>query len=224
MDEHHAKLWVKDKSNQRIVLEKCLKKFHPTASKIAIFMAGIPGAGKTEFVQNTLMEMSDFIPIEHDALVEFIDFYQPENYYKYRSAGSVLVSKLFDECIKHGYDFIFDGTLSHEQSIRNIRKTIHEGYRVNIIYIVQDKAAAWQLTQAREQLKKRAIERKSFLATCHKINKNLLTIFREHKDNSLFSFWIIDKRNGIDSQANLILHNSSIDHTDEIENILAQMV
>lgn len=112
MDEAAAKKWVKDKKNQAAVLAKFFKDFPHTDSKIAFFMAGIPGAGKTEFTEQVLRDsLPLLIPIEHDKLVEYIDGYQPENYYNYRKAGSTLVTEVFNACIKHNYSFIFDGTL-----------------------------------------------------------------------------------------------------------------
>ena len=186
-------------------------------------MAGIPGAGKTEFVNNMHSVLPNFAPIEHDALVEFIEGYRPEDYYQYRKAGSKIVSTIFDLCIKNSYDFVFDGTLSHEQGAKNVRIALKAGYSINIIYIVQDIDKAWELTEAREIVKKRGIEREGFLQTCEKINKNLLNIFIAHKNNSAFTFWVIDKRGATDmANATMILHNHKADHSDEIAMLLSR--
>ena len=106
MDETSAKKWVKDKKNQSAVLAQFFKDFTHTDSKIAFFMAGIPGAGKTEFAEQVLRDsLPLLIPIEHDKLVEYIDGYEPENYYNYRKAGSTLVTEVFNACLKQGYSF-----------------------------------------------------------------------------------------------------------------------
>ncbi len=222
MTEEEAKQWVKDKDNQDKVAAKFFKRHKTSKTKTAFFMAGIPGAGKTEFTQNTMREASPkLIPIEHDQLVEYIKGYKPEAYYNYRKAGSTLVTRIFNDCLKNGYPFVFDGTLSHENGIRNVNKCINEGYRVVIVYIVQEAGAAWELTQARELVKKRAIERKGFIETCNRINANLYKIFKAHKDNPKFSFWIINKQGHIDLRnATAIIHNQELNKAKQIEQAL----
>lgn len=219
MDEYKAKKWVKDKSNQKMVMDKFLKDYPPTHAKIALFMAGIPGAGKTEFAENTIREATPaFLPIEHDKLVEYIDTYRPENYYNYRKAGSTLVTKLFDVALEHEYAFIFDGTLSHDNSINNINKAIRAGYVVYVLYIVKDARLAWELTRARELNTRRGIEKAGFIDTCNKINLNLRAIFKTHKEHKSFNFWIINKRgvHGIEN-ATAIFHGPGLDKSVAIE-------
>lgn len=107
MNEEEAKKWAKDKANQNKVVRAFFRKNKPTRVKIAFFMTGIPGAGKTEFTQNAIRESSpELISIEHDQLVEYIDGYKPESYYNYRKAGSILVTRIFEECLKSGYTFV----------------------------------------------------------------------------------------------------------------------
>jgi predicted ABC-type ATPase len=222
MDEAAAKKWVKDKKNRAAVLDQFFEDFPHTKARIAFFMAGIPGAGKTEFAEQAIRENSPaLIPIEHDKLVEYIDGYTPENYYNYRKAGSTFVTDVFNDCLKKGYGFIFDGTLSHENGIRNVRKALKAGYATYVVYIVQDAQVAWELTQARELVKKRAIERRGFLETCDKINKNLQSIFRAFKDQPEFNFWVINKGGALShANATAVIHSPSLDKTDEIEKAL----
>ncbi len=128
MTEEQAKHWVKDKTNQNKVVDLFFSHNKPKKAKVAVFMAGIPGAGKTEFAENVIKLPLKLISIEHDKLVEYIDGYEPEEYYDYRKAGSVLVTRIFDECLRSGYGFVFDGTLSHENGAKNINKCLHHGY------------------------------------------------------------------------------------------------
>ncbi len=217
MNEEDAKRWVK--LNRKKVATRFFEQFKPLESKIAFFMAGIPGAGKTEFAENTIRESSPVLmPIEHDKLVEYIDEYKPENYYSYRKAGSGLVSEVFQQSIRNGYAFIFDGTLSNKNGIRNVSKALKAGYEVYIVYIIQEADVAWQLTQARELVVKRAIEKQGFIETCNKINENLLRLFNKHKDETNFNMWIIHKHgsSGMEN-ATAIIHGRDLDKTREIE-------
>jgi hypothetical protein len=225
MTEEQAKNWAKDKKNQQRVIDDILAA--PTkVAPFAIFMAGIPGAGKTELVQFFKeRSLKKAVVIEHDRLVEYIDGYSPEEYYVFRKAGSVLVTRLFEECLKRGLEFIFDGTLSHGNAKRNIEMCLREGVGVTVIYVHQDAQSAWQLTQDRELVKKRSIEKEGFIETCKTINKNLLDIFRTYKENDLFAFWII-RKHGAPGMENSELvtyeHGASIGNPAEIEAILAE--
>jgi predicted ABC-type ATPase len=224
MTEAEAKEWVKDKTNQETVVKRFFEDYPPHQRKMAFFMAGIPGAGKTEFAENTINRLKPkLVPIEHDKLVEYIPGYRPEDYYNFRTAGSALVTRLLDECLKNGYGFIFDGTLSHEHGYRNIEKTLKNGYFVQIVYIVQTAQAAWALTKDRELVKKRAIEKEGFIATCNKINMSLLNIFQRFKDRDNFGLWIFNKNGKIGiGKATTILYSKDIGTGSEVEKSLQQ--
>lgn len=113
---------------------------------------------------------------------------------------------------KNGYAFIIDGTLSHDKGVSNIKKTLAAGYKVYVVYIVQDAKLAWELTLARELVTKRAISREGFVNTCNVINIKLLEIFHKYKIFPHFNFWIIDKRgdHGMEN-AIAILHGPGFD-------------
>jgi len=186
-------------------------------------MAGIPGAGKTEFANSTINSVKPkLVPIEHDKLVEYIDGYRPEDYYNYRAAGSVLVTRVLDECLKNGYGFIFDGTLSHEHGYRNIRKALKNKYFVQVVYIVQDARIAWLLTKDRELVVRRSIEKTGFIATCGKINHSLAKIFDRFKGSKGFGFWIFDKHGkvGVSEATSIIYMSGEIGSADQVEKAL----
>ncbi len=220
MNETEAKDWSKDKKNQQAVIDACMKKYEPTRARIAIFMAGIPGAGKTEFVrglQNS--SMKNTVIIEHDQLVEYIDTYTPERYYDFRKAGSNLVGALFTHCLKNELPFVFDGTLSHDRASHNIKKTLQHGYSVIVIYIHQDIKSAWKLTQDRELVKKRSIERKGFLRTAQQINDTLAGIFDDHRTNEKFAFWVIKKNGAPGMEDSEVMFYEGLDGKGDIKDI-----
>lgn len=224
--EANAKLWTKEKSNQEIVISSCIGA-NPRSDKLAYFMAGIPGAGKTEFAKGLQgSPLGNFINIEHDKLVEHIDDYKPKDYYKYRTAGSILVTELFIHCLKNGYSFIFDGTLSSSRGVANIRKALNNGYKVIVLYVHQDIASAWSLTKDRELDKKRAISKTGFIKTCKVMNKNLLSIFNIFRDNPNFAFWAVVKNGEPGTENSKLLLHDSVDekgnNTNEIEKLLSK--
>ena len=211
MTEEQAKAWVKDKINQQAVVDRFFADYPPQREHMAFFMAGIPGAGKTELATNALMEMSHtLVPIEHDKLVEYIDGYRREDYYIYRKAGSVLVTRILNECLKHGYGFIFDGTLSHPNGARNVGRTLNAKYLTVIVYVIQDVDAAWFSTQDRNVVTGRRVEKSGFIETCNNITANLSVIYNTYKDHPGIGFWIFDKRsNPYGSTAPIVAYSNA---------------
>ena len=133
------------------------------------------------------------------------------------------MTRLFNECLKNGYSFVFDGTLSHDNGFKNIEKSLHCGYEVIVVYIHQDVKSAWKLTQDRELVKKRSIEKQGFIHTCEAIGTSLRHIFQTFSEHEKFAMWII-KKNGApgleNSQLTLFDHSENGGHREDVEQIL----
>ena len=84
----------------------------------AMVMAGLPGAGKTEFLE-TLLEQAKkslssdaFVRIDLDHIIEIYPNYTPKDYYKFRSQGIVVQSYCVDAAIHGRYNIMLDGTFA----------------------------------------------------------------------------------------------------------------
>jgi hypothetical protein len=67
MDVEQAKTWAKTRANQDRVVHSFFDDNKPKENRVAFFMAGVPGAGKTEFTERTILEASpDLVSVEHD--------------------------------------------------------------------------------------------------------------------------------------------------------------
>lgn len=112
-DEDKIRQWVKDHKRELVDEFFAGQTVKQAGSGRAIFMAGIPGAGKTEFVGRMARRPGfDYVVIEHDKLVELINGYKAEHYYAYRQAGSALVTEILKRCLNQGLSFVFDTTLA----------------------------------------------------------------------------------------------------------------
>ena len=203
--EEKALAWVRNKANKDWVVEQVLQDNQPIKKKIAFFMAGVPGAGKTEFAsrlitRGSIHQMLRPTIIEHDGLVEYIPGYKTKSYYHYRRAGNWLVGYLFNFCLKNSYSFIFDGTLSHPTSSKNVQRALDKDYGVFVIYVMQTAEQAWEVTGKRRQISGRPIEKEGFKDTCQKINPNLRKLLKDHMDNPNFLFTLIDKAGNLNLQ------------------------
>lgn len=128
--------------------------YQPEEQPVSVFMAGSPGAGKTEASLELLKQFGDEIKvlrIDPDELrKEFAD-YSGDNSYLFQKAVSVLVDKIHDLALKQKQSFLLDGTLSHfDRAVKNIDRSLGKGRLVQILYVYQEPMLAWEFVKARE--------------------------------------------------------------------------
>src|SRR5476651_463458 len=117
-------------------MELCLKfadisRYPPYTTPSSFFMAGSPGAGKTEWSKSfikTLIEKEPqrkIVRIDPDEIRESIPNYIPEQAVLFQSATSLGVEKLLDYVFKNNQDFLLDGTFAHyDSSCKNIERSL----------------------------------------------------------------------------------------------------
>ena len=144
----------------------------PQEQPLAVFAAGIPGAGKTEFLDRLFANDKNFVRIDLDEIVKLFPNYSADNYYRFRGAATTILDEVFRYCRHNKLNFVLDGTFGHKHAIENIEKTL-KTHRVVIFYVWKDAVASWQLTKDREEVTKRVIEREGFIEACINIPNNL---------------------------------------------------
>ncbi len=161
-----------------------------------IFMAGLPGAGKTEFTKTIIKELNiKVVRIDMDEIASMIDTYKPEHADMFRSGATSLQNSIYQKCKKEYYPFIMDGTLSHETSMNCIKSLFNRGYAIKKVYIKQDPLRAWQFTKAREKVEHRAIDKNGFIK-CYGLTINNLLSLKKYK-NIKVDIIIKDKHNDV---------------------------
>jgi predicted ABC-type ATPase len=171
----------------------------------AIFMAGLPGAGKTEFSENLIKLVDNTstkaVRIDMDEIARQIKGYRPEIADEYRESATRLMNGIYDKVLKEKIEFIMDGTFGSKSSIRNIERAINHGYIVKIVYIIQDPKLAWEFTLAREKVEHRSINMDGFVKTYFNITDNILKVSSLMKkyDKITVDIVIKNKENGIES-------------------------
>lgn len=132
----------------------------PEDDPVSVFMAGSPGAGKTEASLELLNFFSDSPPlrIDPDELRAEFPGYTGGNAWLFQAAVSILVEKIVDLAFDNRQSFLLDGTLANLDKARdNIRRSLRKGRYVQILYVYQDPLLAWQFVQAREEAEGRRI-------------------------------------------------------------------
>lgn len=166
--------WVRNHRNQFVRKLISTSGATKSISPAAIFMAGLPGAGKTEFTKNWIGNSGlKVVRLDMDEIASQIDSYSPKKADKYRKAASALLNRAYDKVVNGKYDFIMDGTFGGGSAIQDIERAIDHGYRVKVIYIYQEPKLAWEYTIAREKIEHRAIQIDGFLDVYYRTLENL---------------------------------------------------
>lgn len=146
-----------------------IKRYSADPEPASVFMAGSPGAGKTEYSKSLIAIFEDvrkreIIRIDPDEFRKEFPGYIGSNSNLFQAAVSILVSKVHDTVLQQRQSFILDGTFSSEEiAIQNIERSLSKSRYVFIFYIYQLPEIAWQFTQARELKEGRSISKDIFI-------------------------------------------------------------
>lgn len=145
---------------------------YPSSDKpFSIFMAGSPGAGKTEFsisfIKNNYTEIDKNIKvvrIDADRIREEIPNFNGKNSYIVQPAAALGVEKLFDHVQDKKQNALIDSTFADIKIARsNVKRALDKGRRVAIFYLYQDPILAWGFTKKREILEGRYVPKNMFI-------------------------------------------------------------
>ncbi len=154
--------------NKELLIERFANSMDhvPEELPMTIFMAGSPGAGKTEFSK----ELAEFynntaVRIDADDIRNFFEDYDGLNAHVFQKAVSIGVDILYRFCLANNFNIILDGTFAHKRVSGNIQKSLDKNRRVFIAFIYQRPEVAWNFTENRELVDHRKITKDSFIRT-----------------------------------------------------------
>jgi len=178
--EERAKEWVK--RNKKLIIEKFanLSDFPPVDNPFTMFMAGSPGAGKTEFSKTFIKDYPGgvkIVRIDADEIRSMIPDYTEGKAYKVQGAASLGVEKIFDFIQDHSQNCILDGTFADFNiAKKDVERALNKGRKVGIMYIYQDPKVAWDFTQKREKLEGRRVSKEIFIKCFFDARENVMKI------------------------------------------------
>ena len=169
--EQNAVQWIRRSANKRKVIAKFASLHdHPSPKyPVIIFMAGSPGAGKSEFVKDfkkSLRVVAGSMPviIDPDATREMLPGYTGKNSFVFQRPISIAVDDLFHSVLKNSQSAIIDSTFSdYNRAKHNIEQVLNKHSTIFIFYIFQHPAIAWHFTQLRELVEGRNIRKGDFI-------------------------------------------------------------
>ncbi len=152
---------------KRIAKRLASRDQYPTEeSPVSVFMAGSPGAGKTEasIALVNLFADTAILRIDPDDLRHEFSAYTGANSWLFQGAVSILVEKILDLAISQRQSFILDGTFSNiEVARRNVQRSLNKKRFVQILYVYQNPFLAWEFVKAREEAEGRRIRKEHFI-------------------------------------------------------------
>ncbi len=175
--EEKAKKWVRDNTN--ILIEKFADpvKFPGVSNPFTIFMAGSPGAGKTEYSKSFIKGYdpnTKIVRIDADEIRDMIPDYTGGNAYKFQGAAALGVEKLYDQVQKKHQNVIVDGTFSDfKKGLQDVERALHRHRKVGIFYLYQDPLIAWEFTKKREKVEGRHVSKDMFISSFFLAKENV---------------------------------------------------
>lgn len=168
--------------------------YAPDAVPISVFMAGSPGAGKTEFSKSLIHILEDnrerrVIRIDGDEYRQRIPGYVGNNSRLFQGAVSLIVEKIHDYVLHQKQSFVLDGTFAnYEKAAENINRSLLKNRPVFIFYLYQKPEVAWKFTEAREQAEGRNIPKSSFIEQFLGARESVDRVAREFGDKVVIFF------------------------------------
>ncbi len=158
-----AAQYVKD--NRKKIVEERTAHFKQEENPVSSFMAGSPGAGKTEASLRLLKNAGDILRIDADELRNYFREcgYDGTNSHVFQKAATRFVHEIHDAALKKRISFLLDGTFASENIARqNIQRSLKRNRDVVILFVYQSPLRAWRFVQERELVEGRRIRSEDF--------------------------------------------------------------
>ena len=164
----------------------------------AFFMAGLPGAGKTEISHGIIKDFKiPILRIDMDEIAEKLPGYNPAKADVFRKTATTILSEAFSYAVRHNIDFLMDGTFGGSKACENIERCLKRGYSVKIVYAYQKPKLAWEFTLAREKVEHRAIKFDGFVETYYKTIRNIQEVSRKYGNKISIDIAIKNEKNQV---------------------------
>lgn len=157
------------KKMKKAVANRLVDHLPQEESPVSVFMAGSPGAGKTETARAMIRAFANehgqgLVHIENDELRKEFEDYKGWNSPLFQRPATLLVEAIHDKALKSGVSFILDSTLSSfEKAKDNIERSLKRNRFVMVIFVYQAPEQAWQLVKAREKVEGRRVPESVFV-------------------------------------------------------------
>jgi UDP-N-acetylglucosamine kinase len=183
--------------------------FTPEDYPVTVFMAGSPGAGKTE-ISKALVEIIEgggdglkaqrVLRIDPDEFRSLIPGYTGSNSFLFQRAVTKILEKVLDRAFEKRISFILDGTMANiNVARRNIDRVLGNRRAAQIMYVYQRPELAWQFVRAREITEGRNIPTDEFVRQYLAARRNIIEIRRSYSENLIVNL-LVKNTDGTDGE------------------------
>lgn len=185
---------VEAKSIKKRFAKEAVDELPSDSNSVSVFMAGSPGAGKTETARSFIRNVSangesELVHIENDEYRKVFTHYDGQNSPLFQRAATILVEGVHDRALKKKVSFVLDSTLSsYEKAKQNIERSLRKNRFVMIVFVYQDPEQAWKLVKAREKVEGRRVPRAVFVEQFLKSQEVVAKLKEEFGDKLYINF------------------------------------
>ena len=210
----------------------CLTRYPGEEYPVSVFMAGSPGAGKTEVSKSfvNLMEAhgAKTLRIDPDDFRDYFPEYNGANSSLFQRGVTIMVERAIDLVYQQRQSFLLDGTLANlDVARKNIQRALGKKHRsVQIMYVYQKPELAWEFVLAREAVEGRNIPCVEFVRQFYASKATVCQLKREFLEKIQVDV-ILKNTDGNDAEIGIDLSTDEIDelvrqpyHPEQLEQIL----
>lgn len=166
--------WIKAHHSDLIKKFGNIAEYIPDDQPTSLFMAGSPGAGKTEISKRLAVRFKQKpIRIDADELRTICPGYTGQNAHIFQKAASKGVHILYEYALKKNINVILDGTFAYSGALNNIQRSLDHKRKVEIFFVYQDPLQAWEFTKKREAIEQRKVSKEIFIDSFFKAQENV---------------------------------------------------
>jgi len=167
--------YLKDHKHELIERFSDPKIYKPDSEPVTLFMAGSPGAGKTESSKGLVERFMGNPPVRIDAddIRCIFPNYTGSNSHIFQRACTLGVNLLFNNVMHNDSNAILYGTFAYERAMENIDRSLNHNREVIIYYLIQDPKVAWNFTQIREAKEGRRVSKEVFINAFLRARENV---------------------------------------------------
>ena len=186
--------YIKEHKNELIERFADPKIYKPDGRPVSLFMAGSPGAGKTEVSKRLIEQFGGNLPVRIDAddIRSIFPNYTGANSHIFQRACTLGVNLLFNYVLHNSMSAILDGTFAYERAMENIERSLNHNRRVIIYYLFQDPAVAWKFTKIREKKEGRRVSKEVFINSFVRARENVASAKAHFGDKIILNLIIKD--------------------------------
>lgn len=165
----------------------------PEFTPVAVFTAGWPGVGKTEYASKYIPALEKLLDlrgvpikivhIDTDACREFIKGYDGSIPHVFQGAASRAVHELFNYVHKKELNYLLDTTFASSVTLTSLERAINKGWLVVVEFVYLNPKLAWINTLARRDREGRVVPEEVFVDAYFNSIENANRVKEKYGDN-----------------------------------------